>query len=94
MASNDAGGCLMHATTKSGAPLTFAELWERNERLDVENNTIIVTRPNSPMAEIHDRMPVILAPDVGPPRGPGRARTCCAWRRLRPANLPGPERHR
>lgn len=50
-----------YVTTKSGAPLTFAGIWERNANLDIESCAIIVTRPNSMMAKIHDRMPVILA---------------------------------
>lgn len=52
-----------YITTKSGAPLTFAGLWERNDILDVESCTIIVTQPNKMMAEIHNRMPVVLAED-------------------------------
>lgn len=50
-----------YITTKSGAPLTFAGLWERNDHLGVESCTIIVTKPNRLLATIHNRMPVILA---------------------------------
>ena len=43
--------------------MTFAGLWQRNDHLDVESCTIIVTEPNALMATIHNRMPVILAPE-------------------------------
>jgi len=52
-----------YVTSKSGAPLTFAGVWERNERLDLESCAIIVTEANEVIAPIHDRMPVILAPE-------------------------------
>lgn len=52
-----------YITTRSGAPLTFAGLWERNERLGVESCTILVCAPNPLMAGIHDRMPVVLRED-------------------------------
>ena len=52
-----------YVTSRSGAPLTFAGLWERNARLDLESCAIIVTGANRVMAPIHDRMPVILAPE-------------------------------
>jgi len=52
-----------YITSRTGAPLTFASLWERNERLDLESCAIIVTEANEVMAPIHDRMPVILAPE-------------------------------
>jgi putative SOS response-associated peptidase YedK len=47
-----------------GAPLAFAGLWERWERDGqvVESCTILVTAANAVIASIHDRMPVILAP--------------------------------
>ena len=50
-----------YITTRSGAPLTFAGLWEWNEHLGIESCTIIVTEPNALLARIHNRMPVILA---------------------------------
>lgn len=54
-------------TRRDGQPLAFAGLWSRwrppgsdgAERL--LSATIITTDPNSPMATLHDRMPVILA---------------------------------
>jgi putative SOS response-associated peptidase YedK len=48
------------------APLAFAGLWERWQPPQgdpVESCTILTTAPNELMAPIHDRMPVILAPD-------------------------------
>jgi len=46
-----------------GRPFAFAGLWERWEKGPdpVESCTIITTRPNALVAELHDRMPVILA---------------------------------
>ncbi|WP_026987053.1 SOS response-associated peptidase [Fodinicurvata fenggangensis] len=53
-----------YITSKSGQPLTFAGLWEHNPHLELDSCTIIVTEPNALMAEIHDRMPVILPPEA------------------------------
>jgi putative SOS response-associated peptidase YedK len=59
-----------------GEPIVFAGLWERwRPRLDdgktidesadvVESCTILTCAPNTTMAAIHDRMPVLLAPSV------------------------------
>lgn len=47
-------------------PLAFAGLWERWQPPDaeaVETFTIITTSPNQMMKSLHDRMPVILAPE-------------------------------
>ena len=48
-----------------GQLLTFAGLWEHWEREGqlVESCTILVTAANALIAPIHDRMPVILAPE-------------------------------
>jgi putative SOS response-associated peptidase YedK len=47
---------------KNDEPFGFAGLWDRWEQDGEEINscTIITTKPNSLMEEIHDRMPVIL----------------------------------
>lgn len=47
-----------------GTPFAFAGLWERWEREEqiVESCTILVTQANQSIAQIHDRMPVILDP--------------------------------
>ncbi len=47
-----------------GGVMAFAGLWERWEKEDdvIESFTIIVTSANALVTDIHDRMPVILAP--------------------------------
>lgn len=50
-----------------GQPLALAGLWERWTAPDgsvLESCTVITTTPNAFMAELHDRMPVILDPSV------------------------------
>jgi putative SOS response-associated peptidase YedK len=52
---------------KNGEPLGFAGLWEawRDPASGeaVESCTIITCAPNELVAELHDRMPVILDPE-------------------------------
>jgi putative SOS response-associated peptidase YedK len=48
-----------------GRPFAFAGLWERwhkGEGGPLDTCTIITTTPNELIAELHDRMPVILSP--------------------------------
>ena len=47
-------------------PFVFAGLWERWAKSlpAIESCTIITTTPNALVADIHDRMPVILAEDA------------------------------
>jgi len=48
-----------------GQPFAFAGLWEHWEGPDgaaIDSCTILTTEPNEMMADIHDRMPVILDP--------------------------------
>lgn len=55
-----------------GAPIAFAGLWERwrDPRRDggpdasVRSCTIITTRANEDVGDVHDRMPVVLEPDA------------------------------
>jgi putative SOS response-associated peptidase YedK len=51
---------------KDGSPLAFAGLWDRwKDKITgqaLETYTIITTEPNEITAKIHNRMPVILAP--------------------------------
>ncbi|MDZ5713433.1 SOS response-associated peptidase [Jeotgalibacillus haloalkalitolerans] len=48
-----------------GEPITFAGLWEswRNGDEIIRSCTILTTEPNDLMADIHNRMPVILEKD-------------------------------
>jgi putative SOS response-associated peptidase YedK len=51
---------------KDGRPFAFAGLWERwagQGGENVETCTIITTAPNELLARVHDRMPVVLAPE-------------------------------
>lgn len=51
---------------KEDGPFGFAGLWERwkKDGTSIESCTIITTDANELMAPIHDRMPVIMAPDA------------------------------
>ena len=51
---------------RDGAPFAFAGLWERWEKIPgeaVETCAILTTEPNDLLAPLHDRMPVIVAPE-------------------------------
>ena len=52
-----------HICRRDGGPFSFAGLWERNDRLQIETCAIVTTTPNTTVAPIHDRMPVLLAPE-------------------------------
>jgi putative SOS response-associated peptidase YedK len=57
----------MYIRLVSGEPFAFAGLWESWHGADdstILSCTIITTTPNEFMAEIHNRMPVILPPDA------------------------------
>jgi putative SOS response-associated peptidase YedK len=49
---------------RDGAPFSFAGLWDRWSKGEapIESFTIITGEPNSLVADLHDRMPVILDP--------------------------------
>jgi putative SOS response-associated peptidase YedK len=56
-----------YVCAKSGGPLAFAGLWETwtgPNGEELETATIITTRANRMLAEIHDRMPVIVPPEA------------------------------
>jgi putative SOS response-associated peptidase YedK len=50
---------------KDDRPFAFAGLWERwkRENPEIESCSIIVTEANDLLQSLHDRMPVILAPE-------------------------------
>lgn len=57
----------LYIRLKSGQPFAFAGLWETWQPAGdppILSCTIITTTPNELMAEIHNRMPVILSPEV------------------------------
>jgi putative SOS response-associated peptidase YedK len=56
-----------YVCAKSGGPLAFAGLWETwsgPNGEEIETATIITTRANRMLADIHDRMPVVVPPDA------------------------------
>jgi len=56
----------MYIHRTDGDPLAFAGLFERwtdaENRREIHTCTIVTTTPNTVMEQIHDRMPVLLAP--------------------------------
>ncbi len=53
-------------TVRDQPLFAMAGLWERNEKVGegpLETFTIVTTDPNSVAAAVHNRMPVVLAPD-------------------------------
>ena len=54
---------------KSGAPFTLAGLWENWKEPAtgewIRTFTIVTTDANALVAELHDRMPVIIGPSIG-----------------------------
>ena len=58
-----------HIQREDGRPIALAGLWERWKGPDgsrLESCTVLTTTPNELLAEVHDRMPVVLAPDAWP----------------------------
>ena len=57
----------MYIHRADGDPLAFAGLFERwtdgEQHREIHTCTIITTTPNQTMSPIHDRMPVLLAPN-------------------------------
>ncbi len=57
-------------TSSDGSPaLTIAGLWDewqyKETGIALKSCTMIITEPNTLVAEVHDRMPVLLSPDHG-----------------------------
>ncbi|MEZ6196552.1 MAG: SOS response-associated peptidase [Planctomycetota bacterium] len=57
-----------HISMRDGRPFAFAGLWESWDKgpARLESCTILTTTPNELVAEVHDRMPVILDPEDFP----------------------------
>jgi putative SOS response-associated peptidase YedK len=56
-----------HITRSDNNPFAFAGLWSiwyRPDGTKLRSCTILTTAPNEAIAELHDRMPVILEPDA------------------------------
>ncbi len=49
--------------SRRARPFAFAGLWEPKPIVAQDTFTILTCEPNELCAEVHDRMPVILAPD-------------------------------
>jgi putative SOS response-associated peptidase YedK len=47
-----------------GAPFSFAGIWAHNDNLGVKSCTIITAPAVPEIADIHNRMPIILAPEA------------------------------
>jgi putative SOS response-associated peptidase YedK len=62
------GECKLHEGSDRGAadgkPFAFAGLWEPKTIAETGTFTILTCEPNELCAQVHDRMPVILAPDA------------------------------
>ena len=57
----------MYITLKDGSPFAFAglwDLWHSPDGRDIRTCTLVTTQPNTLVASIHDRMPVILSADA------------------------------
>jgi putative SOS response-associated peptidase YedK len=53
-------------TLKDDAPFAFAGLWDAWGEQKLKTFTILTTAANEFMAEVHDRMPVMLSPENWP----------------------------
>jgi putative SOS response-associated peptidase YedK len=47
-----------------GTPFSFGGLWAHNDTLGITSCTIITRQAEGPITQLHDRMPVILDPNV------------------------------
>jgi putative SOS response-associated peptidase YedK len=53
-----------HIHLPSDQPFSFAGLWAHNDKLGVTSCTIVTMPAGDPMQRLHDRQPVILAPEA------------------------------
>ncbi|MHA6643801.1 SOS response-associated peptidase [Mesorhizobium sp. A623] len=60
----DGGRDPWHIFMPDHQPFSFAGLWAHNEKLGIESCTILTAEPVALMASIHNRMPIILKPEV------------------------------
>jgi len=87
-----------YITRRDGAPLLFAGIWQDWTKAEAPLRTcaIVTTAANTPMAELHHRMPVLLTPQDVPlwlgEAGKGAAKLMIAapddalhWHRVDPA---------
>jgi putative SOS response-associated peptidase YedK len=55
---------------REGEPMAFAGLWEdwtnKETGVSIQSATIVTTAANEFMAELHQRMPVVLTPELAP----------------------------
>jgi putative SOS response-associated peptidase YedK len=66
---------------RDGQPITFAGLWDKwwNKQAGEAINScaMVVTQANEYVAEVHDRMPIVLEADQFEPWLTGRADSNC-----------------
>ena len=62
--AEDGGKDPWHIHLPCQAPLSFAGLWAHNDKLDVTSCTIITMPAGEPVSQLHDRLPVILDPEI------------------------------
>lgn len=61
---DDGGKDPWHIHLPGKKPFSFAGLWAYNPVLDITSCTILTEAAEKPMEELHNRQPVILAPDA------------------------------
>ena len=82
-------------TRVDGEPMTFAGLWDEwKDKATGEvlkSCTMLITEPNDFVAEVHDRMPVVLEPKISRPGSTMADPRCSNPRQRRSATLAGVE---
>lgn len=62
--ADDGGKDPHHIHLPDHEPFLFAGLWAYNKPLDILSCTILTSKPDPAVADIHDRMPIILQDDA------------------------------
>lgn len=62
--AEDGGKDPWHIFLHQHRPFSFAGLWAYNAALDITSCTILTATAAEPMKDLHDRQPIILAPDA------------------------------